>query len=173
MSYIGWVQAGGAWALRVLPFQICPRVCLLLMRLPQPGDPPSAFPGLSCGLFFRSFTPIRSWALYDNGLYISLAHLWFSLLPAALARNSCRNDSILLDPFLGRPFYSFSQWPITGTVLFLFFTHGLLCPLVFFFLLGIHGPFANPTLPWALLLTSLGFPGPITLSLFLGFMSLP
>ena len=33
-SYIGWVQAGGAWALRVLPFQICPRVCLLLMRLP-------------------------------------------------------------------------------------------------------------------------------------------
>ena len=34
MSYIGWVQAGGAWALRVLPFQICPRVCMLLMRLP-------------------------------------------------------------------------------------------------------------------------------------------
>ena len=33
-SYIGWVQAGGAWALRVLPFQMCPRVCLLLMRLP-------------------------------------------------------------------------------------------------------------------------------------------
>ena len=52
MSYIGWVQAGGAWALRVLPFQICPRVCLLLMRLPQPGDSSSAFPGLSCGLSF-------------------------------------------------------------------------------------------------------------------------
>ena len=101
MSYICWVQAGGAWALRVLSFQICPRVCLLLMCLPQPGDPPSAFPGFSCGLFFWSFTPIRSWALYDNGLYISLAHLWFSLLPAALARSSCRNDSILLDPFFG------------------------------------------------------------------------
>ena len=27
MSYFGWVQAGGAWALRVLLFQICPRVC--------------------------------------------------------------------------------------------------------------------------------------------------
>ena len=52
MSYIGWVQAGGAWALHVLPFQICPRVCLLLMRLPRPGDSPSAFPGLSCGLSF-------------------------------------------------------------------------------------------------------------------------
>ena len=33
-SYIGWVQAGGTWVLRVLSFQICPRVCLLLMRLP-------------------------------------------------------------------------------------------------------------------------------------------
>ena len=53
-------------------------------------------------------------------------------------------------PFLGWPFYSFSQWPITGTVLFLF-THGLLCPFVFFFLLGIHGPFANP----------FGFPRPV------------
>ena len=87
MSYIGWVQAGGAWALPVLPFQICPRVCLLLMCLPQPGDPPSVFPGFFMRAFLWSFTPIRSWASYDNGLYISLAHLWFSLLPAALARN--------------------------------------------------------------------------------------
>ena len=45
---------------------------------------------------------------------------WFSLLPATLTCNSCRNDSILLDPFLGQPFYSFSQWPITGTVLFFY-----------------------------------------------------
>ena len=105
----------------------------------------------------------------------------FSLLPAALACNSCRNDPILLGPFLGRLFYSFSQWPIIGTVLFLF-THGLLCPFIFSFwasaarlliLLGFLGLFANSTLPWALLLTSLGFPGPITLSLSLGFMSLP
>ena len=133
--------------------------------------------------FFWSCTPIRSWASYDDGLYISLAHLWFSLLSAVLACNSCRNDSILLGSFLGRPFYSFSQWPITGTVLFLF-THGLLCPFVFFFsfwasmarlliLLGFLGLFANFTLPWALLLTSLDFPGPITLSLSLGFMGLP
>ena len=131
--------------------------------------------------FFWSFTPIRSWASYDNGLYISLTHLWFSLLPVALACNSCRNDSILLDPFLGRPFYSFSQWPITGTVFF-FLLMGSYVPLVFSFwastarlliLLGFLGLFANSTLPWALLLTSLGFPGPITLSLSLGFMSLP
>ena len=143
MSYIGWVQAGGAWALRVLPFQICPRVCLLLMCLPQPGDSPSAFPGLSCGLSFGFFAPIRSWASYDNGLYISLAHFWFSLLPATLTCNSCCNDSILLDPFLGQPFYSFSQWPITGTVLFLLM--GSYVPLGF--PLGIHSPIAFFGLP--------------------------
>ena len=103
----------------------------------------------------------------------------FSLLPAVLAYSSCCNDSILLGPFLGLPFYFFSQWPTIGTVLFI---HGLLCPFVFFFwastahlliLLGILGLFANSTLPWAWLLTSLGFPGPITLSLSLGFMGLP
>ena len=57
--------------------------------------------------FFWSFAPFKNWVSYDNGLYISLAHLWFSLLPAALARNSYRNDSILLDPFLGRQFIPF------------------------------------------------------------------
>ena len=98
-----------------------------------------------------------------------------------LAYSSSCNDSILLGPFLGRPFYSFSQWPIIGTILFPFI-HGLLCLFVFFFwastthlliLLGFLGLFANSTLLWALLLTSLGFPGPITLSLSLGFMGLP
>ena len=97
--------------------------------------------------FFWFFAPIRSWASYDNGLYISLAHFWFSLLPVTLTCNSCCNDSILLDPFLGRPFYSFSQWPITGTVLFLLM--GSYVPLVF--PLGIHGPFAN----------SFGLPRPV------------
>ena len=66
-----------------------------------------------------------------------------------------------------------------GTVLLLLI--GSYVPLGF--PLGIHDPFANSlgflslfansTLPWALLLTLLGFPGPITLSLSLGFMSLP
>ena len=132
--------------------------------------------------FFWPFALIRSWTSYDNGLYISLAHRWFSLLPAVLACNSCRNDPILLGPFLGRPFYSFSQWSIIGTVLFLLLM-GSYVPLFSFsfwastarllILLGFLGLFANSTLPPAWLLTSLGFPGPITLSLSLGFMSLP
>ena len=57
--------------------------------------------------FFWFFAPFRSWASYDNGLYISLAHFWFSLLPATLICYSCRNDLILLDPFLGQPFIPF------------------------------------------------------------------
>ena len=129
MSYIGWVQVGGAWALRVLPFQICPRVCLLLMCLPQPEDPPSAFPGfscgLSCGLSLQSEAGPRMimgfiflWPIFGFLYYLPR---WL-VVPAVMTQ-SCWT------PFLGWPFYSFSQWPITGTVLFLF-THGLLCPFV-------------------------------------------
>ena len=40
--------------------------------------------------------PFRSWALYDDGPYISLAHSWFSLFPATLNCYSCRNNLILL-----------------------------------------------------------------------------
>ena len=132
--------------------------------------------------FFWSFASIRNWASYDGGLYISCAyHFVFLCCLPCVAYSSCCNDSILLGPFLGRPFYSFSQWPIIGIVLFPFI-HGLLCPFVFFFwastthlliLLGFLGLFANSTLLWALLLTSLGFPSTITLSLSLGFMGLP
>ena len=57
--------------------------------------------------FFWFFAPFRSWASYDNGLYISLAHFWFSSLPAMLNCCSCHNDLILLDPFLGQPFIHF------------------------------------------------------------------
>ena len=157
--------------MRVLPFQICPRVCLLLMRLPQPGDPPSAFPGLSCGLFFWSFTPIRSWASYDDGLYISLAHLWFFLccLPRWLVILAVTTQSCWA-PFGPAILFLFSvAYHRHCFVSFYSWAPMSLC----FLLLGIRGPFANSTLPWALLLTSLGFPGPITLSLSLGFMSLP
>ena len=129
--------------------------------------------------FFWSFAPIRSWASYDNGLYISLAHFWFSLLPATLICYSCRNDSILLDSFLGRPFIPFLSGLLQA--LFCFYSWA---PMSLWFsfwastarlliLLGFLSLFANSTLPWALLLTSLGFPGPITLSLSLGFISLP
>ena len=104
--------------------------------------------------FFWFFAPFRSWASYDNGLYISLAHLWFSSLPATLNCYSCRNDLILLDPFLGQPFIPFLSG--LSRALFCFSLMGSYVPLGF--PLGIHGPiaflgflglFANSTLLWA------------------------
>ena len=94
--------------------------------------------------FFWFFAPFKSWASYDNGLYISLAHFWFSSLPATLNCYSCCNDLILLDPFLGQPLI-LSQWPVTGTVLLLLM--GSYVPLDF--PLGFLGLFVNSTLPWA------------------------
>ena len=70
--------------------------------------------------------------------------------------------------------HSFSQWPVMGTVLLLLMGS--------YVTLGIHDLIAFVGLPRpvcsfhtlvSLLLTSLGFPGPITLSLSLGFMGLP
>ena len=75
--------------------------------------------------FFWFFAPFRSWASYGNGLYISLAHFWFSSLPATLNCYSCCNDLILLDPFLGQPLIPFS---VACHGHCFAFTHGLLCP---------------------------------------------
>ena len=74
-SHIGWVQAGGAWALRVLSFQICPKVYLLVMHLLWSGDSPSVFSDLLCGLFFGF--PLHS----RTGLYLmmGLTFLWHTL----------------------------------------------------------------------------------------------
>ena len=65
------------------------------------------FPGLSCGL---SFGP----SLHSEArlrMMMGFIFLWptfvFSLLPAVLACNSCRNDSILLDPFWAGRFIPF------------------------------------------------------------------
>ena len=116
-------------------------------------------------------------------MIMGFTFLWptfgFSLLPATLIYYSCCNDSILLDPFLGRPFIPFLSG--LSQALFCFYSWALMSLWVFLWasttrlliLLGFLGLFAKSTLPWALLLTSLGFPGPITLSLSLGFMSLP
>ena len=65
------------------------------------------FLAFHAGFLLVFFAPFRSWASYDNRLYISLAHFWFSSLPAMLNCYSCRNDLILLDPFLGQPFIPF------------------------------------------------------------------
>ena len=175
MSYIGWVQADGAWALHVLPFQI------LSKSLPAAHVSAATWRFSVCvpwpfmRAFFCSFALIKSWASYDNGLYIYLAHFWFSLLPATLICYSCRNDLILLDLFLDWPFIPFLSG--LSQALFCFYSWAPMSlwasTVRLLILLCFLSLFANSTLPWVLLLTSLGFPGPITLSLSLGFMILP
>ena len=113
--------------------------------------------------FFWFFAPFRSWASNDNGLYISLAHFWFSSLPVTLNCYSCRNDLILLDPLFGPAVYPFSQWPVTGTVLLLLI--GSYVPLGFS--LGIHSPI---TFLWASLACLLI---PHSHGLFTNFIGLP
>ena len=87
--------------------------------------------------------PFRSWALYDDGPCISLAHSWFSLLPATLNYYSCHNNLILLDLFLGQPFIPFLSG--LSWALFLLLLMGSYVPLSF--PLGIHGPITFFGLP--------------------------
>ena len=79
--------------------------------------------------------PFRSWALYDGGPYIYLAHFWLTLLPATLNCYSCRNNLILLDHFLGQPFIPFLSG--LSWALFLLLHMGSYVSLGF--PLGIHG----------------------------------
>ena len=102
--------------------------------------------------FFWFFAPFRSWASYDNGLYISLAHFWFSSLLATLNCYSCRNDLILLDPFLGRPFIPFLSG--LSRALFCFYSWApmslwasLWASTARLLSLGFLGLFANSILP--------------------------
>ena len=99
-------------------------------------------------LVFRSNQKLAS---YDNGLYISLAHFWFSLLPATLTCNSYRNDSILLDSFLGRPFIPFLSG--LSQALFCFYSWAPMSlwasTVRLLILLCFLSLFANSTLPWA------------------------
>ena len=125
MSHSGWVQAGGAWALRVLSFQICPKVCLLLMRLPWSGDSPSVFYDLLCGLFFGFSLHSRAGLCHDDGPYISLAHSRFSLFLATLYCCFCRNNLILLGLFWASRLFLLS---VACHDHCFAFTYGLLCP---------------------------------------------
>ena len=126
---------------------------------------------------FQFPAPFKSWALFDTGPYISFglfldySHFlpYYSIILAVMTQ-SCWAS-------LGQPF-TLSPNGLTWPLVFLFM--GSCVPFVF--LLGILGLFAFFGLPWpflltlhshGLLLTSLGFPGPLTLFSSLGFMGLP
>ena len=116
--------------------------------------------------------PFRGWYLFVTGLYIS----WLlSFLVISFCHSYC-NDSIL--PGLFRPaVYSFPQWlnmaigfPAYGLLFPFYFSLRHPWPICFIWaslslLLTLHSH--------ELLLTSLGFLGPITSFSSLGFMGLP
>ena len=125
---------------------------------------------MPCFLWGLGFTKL--WAFLPSAYYftISLALLSFPVIPFC---HSCCN---IIWPNPARPFWVchlfFSQWLSMVIGLSIYITCGFLCPICFF--LGILGPFAflgpfpNFCIPMSFYLTSLGFPGPISLSLVLG-----
>ena len=127
--------------------------------------------------FLYFLAPFKSWTFSDDGSYISLAHSWFSLFLAMLYCYSCRNNLILLGLFWASRLFLLS---VACHGHCFAFTYGLLCP----FRLSFRHPRPDRFL-WAssthllishsheLFITSLGFPGSITLFLSLGFMGLP
>ena len=135
----------------------------------------------------RSFFDLLCELLFDFPLLLELIFIcywalhffrpisWLPSFPAILLCHSCPNDSILLSIFRSTV-YSFLQW---FNMAIGFPTYRLLCPFVFS--LGHPWPiwflWASPSLlltlhSHELLLTSLGFPDPITSFSSLGFMGL-
>ena len=117
-------------------------------------------------MLFRSFlwfpAPFRSWASYDDGPYISLAHFCFSLLPATLNCYSCRNNLILLDLFLASRSSLFS---VACCGHCFAFTHVLLCPF------GLS--FGHPRPDCFLWVSSARLLIPHSHGLFINFIGLP
>ena len=144
-SYIGWVQAGEVWALQVPLFHVRPKstCCSCVCRGLEAClyNPPSIFWPFMWAVFLFP-APLRGWALFVIGLYISF------------------------DPFLDCPHFlpyhsvilvvmTQSYWASLGLP-FIFFPSSLTWLLVFLlmnscvlfvFLLGILGPFAFFGLP--------------------------
>jgi len=81
-------------------------------------------------------TPFKSWTLFDDGPYISLAQSRFSLFFATLY--CYHNNLILLGLFWASRLFLL-QWLVMATILLLLM--GSYVPL------GIHGPFAFFGLP--------------------------
>ena len=118
----------------------------------------------------------RDWALLDGGLCFSSAHLfsYYHLLPYHSIIPVAKLFVTILLGLFGLAVYSSPNSPVRSLVLLL---HHWQAPVSHLFSLGdpgsIYFPWASSALfltlhSHGLLLNSLGFPGPITLSLILG-----
>ena len=147
MSYIGWIQAGEVWALRVPSFHMCPKsVYRLLVRRSLEAclhSLPSVFwPFMWVAFWFPA--SFRGWAVIVIGLYTSFDPFFdcphflpcHSVIPAVMTQFCWAPLGL---PFILSP--SGLIWPLV------FLLIGSCVP--FIFLLGILDPFA-----------SFGFPNP-------------
>ena len=109
---------------------------------------------------------LRDWALLDGELCISSAHPFscYPLLPYHSIILAAKSFASILLGLFGPAVYSSSNGPVWPLVLLL---HHWRAPVSHWFSLGLPRPFLTLHSHW-LLLNSLGFLGPITLSLILG-----
>ena len=175
MSCIGWVQAGEVLALHVLLFLVCPKsaYCSCVCR-GWPAQSAIRFLTILWFPFPLWLALPRDWALLDGGPCFS-AHPFscYHLLPYHSIIPAAKLFASILLGFFGLAIYSSPNglvWPLV------FLSHHWWAPVSHLFSLGCPG---SVCLPWAssglfltlhshgLLLNSLDFPCPITLSLIL------
>ena len=126
---LAWVQAGGAWALRMHMSEIC----LLFMHLPWTGDfacLPSVSGLVSC--YFRLSAPLESGLCPDLGsMFLTTQFLIaFASCGVTLAFLSC---FFPVWPFIRPVVSSFPQWLSVAVGVL---AYGLQCPFLF--------PWASP-----------------------------
>ena len=152
VSYIGWVQAGDVWTLRVPHFYVCPKstCCSCIHR-----DLEARLHSLLSILdflwheLFSDFSFFYDFLALGARLYLMVG---FCLLSACsfTAIISCHSYCDVIWPNPAGPLWScrlfFPQWLIMAIGFFYYITCRLQCPICF--LLGILGSFAFPELPW-------------------------
>ena len=153
------------------------KICLLLTRLPWLACTVCRpFLTIFWFLFPLWLAPFRGWALLDGGVYLSLAYPFscYHLLPYHSIIPVAKLFASILLGLFGLAIYSSPNSLIWPLVLLL---HHWRAPVSHLFSLGrpwlIWFPWASSVLfltlhSNGLLLSSLGFHGPITLSLILG-----
>ena len=180
MSCIGWVQASEIWALYVPSFHICLKsVCCSLvchgLEVCLHSLPFVLWPFIWAAFWFPA--PLRGWYLFFTGLYTSFGPFldclsflsYYSVIPAVMTQSCWASLGL---PFILSP--SGLTWPLVfllmGSYVLFSFSLGHPWPICFLWaslsiLLTLHSH--------GLLLTSLGFPVPITSFSSLEFMGLP
>ena len=167
-SYIGWVHVGGAWALRVLDFCLCPKpTCCSCIRRGGLSAHPANHPWLLIAwVVYWSFillwlAALWGWAFFYYGLFlIQPILLFFSIVLHFLPYHSATLVVMLFDPSLLGLFGSATRSPLNDSMwsfgLCIALLIGSFVPFISFWAslahllsLGFLNPFPNFVFPWA------------------------